>query len=149
MLGDKPFHLVNGILGPVVMPPREFIDIALQVLGRHLVVDTDEASLQQCPEAFNSVRMRLVAHILTHGVVHCFVRPVNPLVGAGLVRVERRTVCEEISQNYLKNISNKSPKCTPAGSIQSVIWQSYSLYPGRPAIEHWTEQKLLSVGVGT
>ena len=27
------------------MPPREFIDIALQVLGRHLVVDTDEASL--------------------------------------------------------------------------------------------------------
>ena len=25
------------------MPPREFIDIALQVLGRHLVVDTDEA----------------------------------------------------------------------------------------------------------
>ena len=50
------------------MPPREFIDIALQVLGRHLVVDTDEASLQQCPEAFNSVRMRLVAHILTHGV---------------------------------------------------------------------------------
>ena len=45
------------------MPPREFIDIALQVLGRHLVVDTDEASLQQCPEAFNSVRMRLAAHI--------------------------------------------------------------------------------------
>ena len=65
------------------MPPREFIDIALQVLGRHLVVDADEASLQQCPEAFNTVRMRLVAHILTHGVVHCLVRPVNPLIEDG------------------------------------------------------------------
>ena len=75
------------------MLPRELIDKALQVLKRHLVVDADEAPLQQCPEAFNTVCMRLAAHILTHGVVHCLVRPVNPLVGAGLVRVERRTVC--------------------------------------------------------
>ena len=56
------------------MPPREFIDIALQVLGRLLVVDADEAPFQQCSEAFHTVRMRLVAHILTHGVVHCLVR---------------------------------------------------------------------------
>ena len=84
------------------MPPREFIDIALQLFGRHLVVVADEAPLQQCPEAFNTVRMRLVAHILTHGVVHCLVRPVNPLVGAGLVRVERRTVCGVIVHETLQ-----------------------------------------------
>ena len=95
------------------MPPREFIDIALQVFGRHLVVDADEAPLQQCPEAFNTVRMRLAAHILTHGVVHCLVRPVNPLVGTGLVRVERRTVCGVISRNPATWSCRRSPPPAP------------------------------------
>lgn len=51
------------------MAEGELLDIAVQVLGAHVVIDADVAALKQRPEAFNAIGVRHVADILTSGVI--------------------------------------------------------------------------------
>ena len=47
---------------PVVEPEYEFIQVGLEVFGGHSVIDADDCSLEQAPEAFNTHGMDVSVH---------------------------------------------------------------------------------------
>ena len=51
---------------PSVVAEAEFLHVAVQVLGAHVVVDAVVAALQQRPEAFDAVGVGLVADVLAN-----------------------------------------------------------------------------------
>lgn len=60
-LDDQREHRAPVV--PVVVPERVFVEVHLQVLGRHRVVDAADAALQERPEAFDGVRMNVPADV--------------------------------------------------------------------------------------
>jgi len=43
----------------------ELVDIAVQALGAHVVIDAIVTTLEQRPETFNSIYVRLFTNVLT------------------------------------------------------------------------------------
>ena len=56
----------------IVETPFEFSEIAIQMLGTHLVKRTDYRAFEQAPDAFNAVRMNIADYPFFFGVVHGF-----------------------------------------------------------------------------
>ena len=57
-------HLVNGVALAVVVPTGKLPDIAVQVLGAHVVVGAVVAPLEHGPEGLDPVRVRLIPNVL-------------------------------------------------------------------------------------
>ncbi len=51
------------------MTESELPHIAVQMLGAHVVIDTDVTALEQGPEAFNAVGMRHIANVFARRVI--------------------------------------------------------------------------------
>ena len=66
-------HLLRGVGAAVVVPPAELCQIASQVLRAHVMVRAVAAALQQGPERFQAVDMRLAPHVLARRVLDCLV----------------------------------------------------------------------------
>src|SRR5712691_6361469 len=58
----------------IVVAELEFCDIERHIFGAHLVERSDNAALEDRPEAFNRVRMHGTDHIATARMVHALVR---------------------------------------------------------------------------
>jgi hypothetical protein len=72
----------------------ELIDIAAKMLRAGVVVDTNQAALQNCEHAFNPVRGDIIADIFASAMIDRFVaerKSLDAVISAGLVRVEHRT----------------------------------------------------------
>ncbi len=56
----------------------ELVDIALQMLGRHLVIDAVIAPFQQRPEGFDAVRVCLSLYILADRMLDALMLVASP-----------------------------------------------------------------------
>ena len=56
-------------LGGVVAESK-FVDVAIQVLGAHVMIDADIAALEQRPKALDAIGVRHVEDVLACRVVH-------------------------------------------------------------------------------
>lgn len=96
-------HLLGGVRAAAVVPARELRHVALQVLGAHAVVGAIQAALQQRPERFQTVGVRLAAHVLAHRVLHCLVREaLHRGVGLGVARVHLRARLDPLPHEALQ-----------------------------------------------
>lgn len=53
----------------LVVSEIEFREVALQVLRRNVMIRSDDAALEDAEIAFDSVRVRVAANVLTKGVI--------------------------------------------------------------------------------
>ena len=83
-------QLVEGVFVADVVPALEFADVPVEVLRAHLVVDADVAALQEAPEALDTVRVRLVSHVLRDAVLDRFMGEGEGFVDQRIVGVDRR-----------------------------------------------------------
>jgi len=81
-------HLVGGVGLAVVVAPRELRDVAVQVLGRHLVVDADVPALHHRPKGLHPVRVDLAADVLGDRVLDAVMLERDVLVHGGFVGVD-------------------------------------------------------------
>ncbi len=67
------------------------MNVAVKVLGAHVVVDADVAPLEQRPEAFDAVCVRHVPHVLPDAVVDLdvIIGPLQAVVGAEAIGDDR------------------------------------------------------------
>ena len=93
-LADHPqhavFHLLQGVRHAHIVPSREFVHVALQVLRGHLVVRPHIAALEHAPERLHAIGVGLAAHILADRVLDGLMLERQRLVGTGLVGIDRR-----------------------------------------------------------
>ena len=62
-------HLLDGVHFAHVVAAGELVDVALQVLLAHLMVDSVVAALEHAPEALYAVRVGHLADVLADGVL--------------------------------------------------------------------------------
>ena len=85
---DNVTHLVVGVARSVVVPTGKLVDVAVKVVGAHVVVGSDVSALQHGPERFHAVRVGLPVD----GLLDRLMRAGNPLVCRQVVRVDRRVL---------------------------------------------------------
>ena len=68
----------------------EFLDVAVQVLGAHLVKGPHVGTLEHRPEGLSAVGVRLAPDVLGDRVLDRFMVPREPGVGRCLVGVDHR-----------------------------------------------------------
>lgn len=83
-------QLLQRIQAPDVVAPCELVQVAVQMLVAHMVVDPHNAPLEDRSERFNRVRVHLVPNVLLFGMLDSLVRvvPLQPLVALVVIRLD-------------------------------------------------------------
>lgn len=112
-------YLAARVGPPEVVPATELGDIAVQVLGAHLVVDADVAALEQGPERLHAVGVGPRPHILAGRVLHALLvvaQGGQPLIGEpcpdrghapavmGILRRAALNMVRTVQQNFRPEI---------------------------------------------
>ena len=69
-LRDRLVNKVHRTLCFSVVAESCLIHVAMQMFVAHVMVNAVVRAFQQSPKAFDTVRMRLIAHVFTNGVIH-------------------------------------------------------------------------------
>ena len=85
-------HLIQRVKFADAVTTRELIDVALQVLGREVVVDAFVRPFQHAPEAFYAVGMCHPPDVLADAMADALVVVRHALVGTGVVGVDGSAV---------------------------------------------------------
>src|SRR5487761_818575 len=90
----------------LVKPERELVNITVQMLFAHVVVDTVKTTLHHSPNAFNAVCRDAIVNVLAFAVIDCLVFVVipEPSVAAVFVGVQRRTHLHSVMDDGAKRV---------------------------------------------
>ncbi len=110
---DDALHGVVENLGvvPVVEPPFQFFEVAVQVLDAHPVEGADDGPLEQAPHAFDTVGVDLADNPLVIGMLDGFMAGVvvlDPGIGLQLIGVDRLSPQPEGSERRRHETSSST-----------------------------------------
>lgn len=98
----QPFHLVDGVEAPHVVASGKLVDIAMQVLGAHLVIDALMRPLEHSPEGLNALRMHGTVDVFSGAMLDDGVI-VEALIAGVLIRVNHGVRGGVIQDKFLEH----------------------------------------------